>query len=466
MAQLSEKQLILVFLLSGALVSGLSFGGVYYTKGMIQEEQEKIQSVDRQIKQAEAKKARIPGDEEDVIVLRENLTEYVKILPEAAELTDFARTVTSFAQSSGVALSSMTPVNKARSRRSAFSNFTYRLNFKGTLWQFMKFMNLFESYKRFVKVTDFKLEAGKAGKDQTQEIVHKFTMTVQTYVYNKTAGGKKAVQIPGYEKKKARLREKILRERANINIEKYAFKGARSRRDIFVDPRSEKILDERLKGLPRKEQEKILAGLLSQVREIQQLRKEATDTKVILIRYELRRKARKLLEATKKKAEEVREKELISNQSLNYRFQREVLDVLDSFDKTPQQRDTGISMETLTSVERFMIDALFDGRLEDAVDRFADVQQGLAFRKGDPRREKAERIRDLYRKAKIGMEFSRLPLQITGTIVLDRGLSTAIINGKTYQEGDAVDEELFLGQVGEEWCEFLYKGVTLRKKTR
>ncbi len=466
MVQLSEKQLILVFLLSGVGFSGLAFGGVYYTKGLITEEREKITAVERKIKEAEAKKARIPRDEEGVIVLRENLSEYVKILPEAAELTDFARTVTSFAQASGVALSSMTPVPHRGARGSAFSNFTYKLNFKGTLWQFMKFMNLFESYKRFVRITSIKLDAGKAEKGSNADPVHRIAMTIQTFVYNKSAGGRKPVKIPQYDKKRKRLREKILRERASINIENYTFKGARSRRDVFVDPRSEKVQDDNLHGIPRKEQERILNSLISEVHEIQRLRKEASQTKVILIRYELRRKARKLIETTRKRVDEVREKDLITNPSLSYRFQKEVVDVLETFDKAPKPKDTGLSMETLTSVERFMIDALYDGRLEDAIDRYIDVQQGLVFKRGDPRREKADRIRDLYRKAKIGQEFSRLPLKITGTIVMDGGLSTAIINGKTYQEGDVIDEDLFLRRVGEEWCEFIYKGVTLRKKTR
>ncbi|MCA8972347.1 MAG: hypothetical protein KDC95_21345, partial [Planctomycetes bacterium] len=71
---------------------------------------------------------------------------------------------------------------------------------------------------------------------------------------------------------------------------------------------------------------------------------------------------------------------------------------------------------------------------------------------------------ELYQKAKVAQEFSRLQISVTGTILLPEFLSTAIINGKTYTEGDAIGDELFLKEVGEDFVEFLYRGVVLRRK--
>ncbi|HHI79006.1 MAG TPA: hypothetical protein ENK02_03430 [Planctomycetes bacterium] len=467
MANLSENKLILIFALSGVVLSGLAFGGVYWARGKIDEEKATIETLETKIQKAAAKKARIPKDEEAVIVLRENLKEYVKILPEAAELNDFARTVTSFAKSSGIALKTLTPGKGGRSK-GAFSKFTYKMNFSGTLWQFMKFMNAFESYKRFVRVTNFKITAGKRGKGVLGDIFHAYSMTIETFVYNKKAG-KKQVPIPDYARKKARLREKIFKERASINIDEYVFKGKRSRRDIFVDPRPD-VLGVEGSGavgrLPRKEQEEILKGLLNQVAQIRELKKRARETKVVLERFEFSRKASKLLVKIKEKILEVQEKELLTDQSISYRFQREVRDVIDAMEKKGKEKSVGLTMSELNTIRRYLEDSLIEGRLDDAVDKFSEVEQHLVFPSRDPRKEVAGRIQALYKKARVGQEFSRLKLDITGTIVIGRGLSTAIVNGKTFQEGDPLDADLFLKKVGEEWCEFLFKGVAIRKRVR
>ncbi|MEZ5990695.1 MAG: hypothetical protein R3F30_16585 [Planctomycetota bacterium] len=88
MAQMSEKQLILSIAFGGLLLTGGSFGGVYWAKGKIEEEKTQITDLEKKIATAEAKKRRIPQDEKAVIILRENVGEYVKILPNGSELTD------------------------------------------------------------------------------------------------------------------------------------------------------------------------------------------------------------------------------------------------------------------------------------------------------------------------------------------------------------------------------------------
>jgi Tfp pilus assembly protein PilO len=238
MRQLSEKQIMLIIAGAGLLLAGGAFGGVYWAKTCIEEEKARIVDLDGKIAEAEKKKERIVRDEEEVIILRENVAEYVKILPESAELTDYQRTIQSFATNSGVVLSSVTPGTTSGGKTSAFIQIQYNLAFRATLWQFMKFLNMFESYRRFVKVTSFRLEAGKAAKgNAADDVVHQFSLSVVTYTYNQQAGEKKPVKIANYNAKRDRLREDIYRERQNIKIDRYTFKGPRSRRDVFVDPR-------------------------------------------------------------------------------------------------------------------------------------------------------------------------------------------------------------------------------------
>ena len=52
--------------------------------------------------------------------------------------------------------------DSGRAKNPAFSEYAYNIAFRGTLWQFMKFMNSFESFRRFVDVTTFHLNAGQA----------------------------------------------------------------------------------------------------------------------------------------------------------------------------------------------------------------------------------------------------------------------------------------------------------------
>ncbi len=468
MAQLTEKQLMLAIAAGGLVLAGAAFGGVYWARGCIEEENLRISDLDRKIQDAKKKKANVKKDEEDVIILRENVTEYAKILPPQSELTDFARTINNFVMSSGVGIKSLTPVN-TRGSRKAFSNFSYKMSLTGTLWQFMRFMNSFESYKRFVRVRDFSLTAGKgAGFDQNVE--HGYSMTVQTYVYNKSAGGK-PVQIPKYNVKRDRLREEIVKARANIKIDTYHFKGDRMRRDVFVDPRplQREGGDDRgsTGSAPSlKEQLKIVNDLSVQVADLDKKYEEAQNPSIpVIVRYELLDKVRKGSLAIAGTIETVQDQGQIRFPAYRLKFQKDVIDPFGKlqrkFEDGGAKDNIGIPLEELSELQKQMEDDLERGHLADAKSRFASLSNKLDFPKDDPRRPIAEHLIEMSRKATVALEFQTLRLKVTGIIIVDGGLSTAIINGKTYQEGDAVGDNLFLKALGEETIEFLYKGVII-----
>lgn len=468
MAQFSEKQVILIIALSGLVLSGGAWGGVYWAQGKAEEERLVIDGLDKKITEAEAKKARIPVDEKDVIILRENVSEYVKILPETSELTNFARTITRFAMQSGVVISSLSPKLGGRGAQ-AFSNYSYSMAFTGTLWQFMKFMNSFESFKRFVDVTTFTITAGQPDDDDNlDDVVHRYTMEVNTYVYNQAAGGKKAVQIPNYEIKREWLREDIYRARTKIQVEKYAFKGGSARRDIFVDPRldttttSGGVID-----VP--EQAKFIDELAEEIKVLQKIYTDALILTNVIERYEKIREVKRRLKAVRVRVDDITDKDIISYRPYRLKFQREVTVLLDELwmtvftDKEASGEEIPLSL--LMSTRRFMEDSLIDGRLEDAVERFQIIRERLFFQETQVEKIKeSEHLRILFQKASSALEFSRLNLKLTGHIVTDGGISTAIINSKTYQEGDALSADLFLLEIGPEWLKFLYKGVEILRK--
>ena len=465
MAQMSEKQVLLTVGIVGVVLSGAAFGGVYWAKGRIEEEKASIQNLDGQIKQAEAKKVKIPQDENKLIILRENVAEYVKILPETKDLTDFTRTVNSFTQNAGVNLRSLTPANIRGNPKSAFRQYQYNLAFTGTLWQFLRFVNLFESYKRFVNVTGFKLTAGKPAEGETiDDIVHQFSMSVVTYTYNRAANGK-PVEIKQYEKKKSRLREEIYRARQNIRIERYDYRGRRERRDIFVDPRVDPGSDS---SITISKQRETLEKLAQQVVAASKLNERRIKEPVLLLRFEKRRELKGALDKIGTELARIEERDIITYHPFKLRLQREVREPLaamrQQLDGSNKGERKGLSIEQLTAIRRQMEDALDQGQLTEATDRYELVSEQVKFPASDDRSVIAAELAELYRKAKIALRFTSMELAVSGIIVTGDGLSTAIINGKTYTEGDAISDQLFLKEVAEEYTEFVFQGVVLRRK--
>ncbi|MFQ5504785.1 MAG: type 4a pilus biogenesis protein PilO [Planctomycetota bacterium] len=471
MATLTDNKKVLLIAITGGLLTAGSFLGVLWARSRIEDEKTKIVDLDQKIATAEGKKARIPQDERDVIILRENVTEYVKILPEDSDLTDFVRTVNSFAQSSGVQLKSVTPGAKPRGKRSAFSRHTYKIAFTGSLWQFLKFMNSFESFKRFVRVNAFNLSAGRPSDSSgiVEEVIHTLNLTVETYVYNHRAGGKGTVKIVNYAPKRDRLREEIYRSRAKIRVDKYNFRGSRARRDIYVDPRVTNESEAPGPGIPLKDQVKMVEKLSRRVKSLTDRFKQANETSVLLVKYEGIREVTRGIKELELRLEKLNETAYITYLPYRLRLQHEVVEPVEVLKRkvssgNEQTGPIGLSKRDLEGVRRFMVDALIDGRIEDAIDRYELIEAKLIFPKNDERIDTAANVRDLYRKAKIARDFSRRALKITGVILLDNSISTAIINGKTYQEGDAVDEDLFLKEIKPESIEFLFKGIVIAKK--
>jgi len=467
---LTETHRIILAATAGAVLTSTALLGVGWARGRIEDEQAKIQELDKRIAEAEGKRARIPQDEKDVIILRENVIEYVKILPEDSELTDFARTVNSFATQSGIALRSLTP-SENTGRNNAFSKYQYMLAFSGTLWQFLDFANSFESYRRFVSIPTFGLSAGEPDAEgrATEDAVHSFHLTVETYTYNQRAGDDPHVRIVNYAAKRDRLREEIHRARAKIRVDQYAFSGAHARRDIFVDPR-ERVGSRTIPATRTnlRQQLTLVEQLTKEVRSLRERNQQAERTGVLLLALELRREVKKGIADVEARLAKLDDGLVISYNPYRLRLEREVREPLrllrDTLDGANAKSTAGLSRATLQDMLEFMEAALLDGRISDVIAKYEVVQDGLAFTAADNRFDTARRIRDLYEKATIAQDFSRIPLDIEGLVLIDNGVSALILNGRTYQEGDAIKENLYLKEVASEDVEFVYKGLVIRKR--
>jgi len=190
----------LVYTIGGAatLLCLAAGGGIYWAQGLIDETNAQAQAKKAANDVSKQKIARIPALERDVIILRENLGEYVKILPDQKELTDFVRMLNQFNRQSGVKSSSLVNTQRYAKSGERFVPIEYSYEMTATLWQAIKFMNLVENFERFVSITDFSIQSGAGnGKEQTRDgdVVHQFKLTLQTYTYNGKVDGKE-VHIP------------------------------------------------------------------------------------------------------------------------------------------------------------------------------------------------------------------------------------------------------------------------------
>ena len=155
MAKLSEKQVLLTVVGASVLLCSAAGVGIWWAMGLVDEERQLIDQKESQIDAARKKIRKIKKAEEKVIVLRENVHEYVKMLPEDRELHKFFRTAQRFALQAGIQIDKAVPGRAGKA--TAFENVVYRFEFTANLWQYMKFINFFENYDRFVKVRDVRM---------------------------------------------------------------------------------------------------------------------------------------------------------------------------------------------------------------------------------------------------------------------------------------------------------------------
>ncbi len=201
MATWTQKKMLVGIVTSSVVLCLSAGGGIWYALGLIEETTAQVTEKEQAVAAADARIKLVPGLEKDVIILRENLGEYVKILPDTKELTAFVRMLNLFDKQSGIKSNGLRSNRRAENKGERFTPIEYTYEVTATLWQCLKFMNLIETFDRFVSITDFSISSG--AEDRTAErregdVVHKVRLTLQTYQYNGRSEGKEA-QIPDYD---------------------------------------------------------------------------------------------------------------------------------------------------------------------------------------------------------------------------------------------------------------------------
>lgn len=467
MANWTQKKILMTMGGVTLGVCAVAAGGVYYANGLIDEVGGQIAEKASAIVAADAKINRIPTIEKEVIILRENLGEYVKILPDDRDLNDFVRMLQKFERQSGIRSTGLIQKKAGGKTKANFSPIEYTYQMTATLWQGLKFMNLIENFERFVSVTAFSIKPGKGDAETIDgEVVHTISLTMQTFTYNK-GGANKDVKIPNYEDRKTELREEIWKRMQEIRLDRYEHPGMQGRRDIFVDPRESGLGGG--KDPSNAEQrtiiEKHIGAIDEMNRTLEKIRAEGTT---LFEQYSLEKAFKTTLAKTL--AEVDADASMIVYRPYRLRWSQEIIAPLDLLKaqvenvvaEQPQENDPYLPVEEIETLIALMADDCNNGQLEQARERYEAVQERLAIPAKDSRYGLAVDAKSWHHKATTALDFKGLDLNVQGVVVNGTGGNSGVLlNGEVFEEGDYIADDLLVKQVEEEQVWFVFRGLTL-----
>lgn len=461
-----KKQLLLIGGVTAAICLG-TLAGVYYTHGLVEETTTQLDGKRQEIQAAEVRIKQIPATEDEVIVLRENLANYVKILPDEKELIAFVRMLGEFERQTGLKGTGLSPLKSAQGKGAQrFQQIGYTYDTKGTLWQFLKLLSLLEGYDRFVAITDFNITSGSGDRDATTsdgQTVHTMRLTLHTYTYNAQSQAKE-VAIANYEKRKNELSEEIWKRIRDIKIERYDYREKVGRRDVFVDPR---ISGEDGSVETMDTQKTILERYVGEIARLHAMARKWRDPETTLFeQYGLEKSLREGLAKIDETIEaDVR---LVTYAPFKLKWSTQVTVPLDEVraqfqGKQEQVRpvDLFLPKADIEALVTAMAKDLNAGQLEDAKSRFDAVASRLAVPAGDDRHALAVQAKSMQVQAATALDFRGMDLRLDGLVVVHGGKSGVLLNGEIYEEGEFIAEDLLLKQVEEEQVWFVFRGLTL-----
>jgi Tfp pilus assembly protein PilO len=469
MSKWSQKKQLMTIAGAAAFVCSVAAGGVFYANGLIADVDAQLEIKQGDLRVADAKIGKIPSLETEVVILRENLGEYVKILPDDDQLNDFVRMVNRFGGQSGVRGTGLQKKDlRQRRKPGRFLPIAYTYEMTATLWQGLKFMNLVENFERFVSITQYSIQPGTSEKGVTTtidgEVVHTINVTMQTYQYN-NAGSAKDVVIPDYEDRKAELRDEIWKRIQTIRVDRYEHLGQSGRRDIFVDPRAsgaegsdEASLEEQRKALERG------LGWVESLGRIQA--RLLADEVTMFERFALEKRFQQELTAALDGVEA--EGGAIQYQPYRSRWSQEVAMPLVKMRDgmvaagPDVEIDPFLKSEEMEELIALMAADCRDGKLEEARKRYEGIAERLAVPESDERYGLAVSAKRWHLKALTAMDFRALDLEVQGVVVNGSGgRSGVLLNGEVFEEGDYVQDDLLIKRVDAEQVWFVFRGLTL-----
>lgn len=403
--------------------------------------------------------------EREVIVLREISQVMKEILPDDNDINNLVRTLQKFSEESEVRISGLKKKTFDGREKTDFDKVGYTLSLEGDAFQLLDFLDMIEGHSRFMRVPSFRLTAAQRSQMEKEGVpAHKVQLDVETYVLEPKKD-QKLVKIDGFERKRDLLMGEINRRRQALTVSTYSYRGARGRRDPWIDPRVP-VLGDGLSALTVQEQMDVVQKLFERTQDVvarwEALKAPSENTiEAMLLRAELD-------EVLVRLEEDVRVVE--AEKSIRYvpslrRFQTEVVDVLANLrrDVVASQEGDGPSESMLREVEETLTRHRDRGEYKLMIEAHAAVDKQLATAKTDPlRRPIVDRIDELVHEAKTVLEFEKIDLAISGYALVE-GRALVVVNGQAVEEGETVDGGILIHRIRPEEIEFIFRDVVFAK---
>jgi Tfp pilus assembly protein PilO len=406
--------------------------------------------------------------EREVIVLRE-LTEVMKgILPDNNDVNNLVRTLQRFSDESGVRIAGLKKKSDAASKKDKndFDKVAYTLSLEGDAFQYLDFLDLIEGHSRFMRVPNFRISAA-ARSDLEKDGVpsHKVTIDVETYVYEPKKDTK-AIKIDSYERKRDLLLGEIDRRRTSLQVAPYAYRGARGRRDPWIDPRVP-VQPDGVSPLSIQEQMDLVQALAERVQVVVAKWNEARSAENVIVEMMTRSEMEEslaLLEEDVRRT--VAEKSIVYIPSMT-RLNVEVIEPLEGLRQqiAASEQGRGPTEVQLKELEKTMVSHREAGEYKLMLEAFSVVDNRLVAIENDAlRKPLIERLRDLAYEARTVLDFEKVKLELGGVVLIEGGAPVVMINGRPVSEGDLLGRDLVVLAIRREEIEFIFRGIVFARR--
>ncbi len=458
------KKHALLLILGYLGTAGLTGGAGYWMYDEYCVARDEKAEVEKQVQMADAKISRIPSLETDVICLRENVSELVKILPSTKEVNEFVNKLNDFAQESHVRIDSLKPDKDTSKTKDVFDKVIYKTKMVANLGEFLQFLSLCEGYERFVKVTSLDVKAGKWEKEMAREDVrHEISVELETYSYRGNDDPAKSTTIINYEKRRDALKDEIATRRSDIRVEHFKLVPNPLRRDPFVDPRR-RVSDEGNGGLPYPEQKALVDALVAKAQELIVLadalgNKDTNFIRRLELETEIDNKVATLQADLERSLSETG----VTDLSLRRSIERDVMPILKKMNGRDTMASAAATLEDLRRFAKDMRQMLQQGNYQGVLQKHkiiaGRIDAKLVGAEGGALLQQIDRCK---LEAEVAMDFAKKAIEIKGAVVQDTG-SVVVVNGRVLREGDNVEDDLVVHHIAVDRVEFRYKGVVLAR---
>jgi Tfp pilus assembly protein PilO len=471
----NHKNLLRASIIGGVLLTGL-FGWLGYQDYKARETAlEQVAQKRAELDRADAQIKEIPKLEEKIIILREMVNEYVRILPDEKEINLFVEKLSEFATRSDIHVKKLDDEDvRARTGRNkkgataAFDRVVYKVSLEGTCEQLLTFMDLFENHERFVKIGSFKIdhrEQPKEGVD-AMSVMHQIDLDLETYVYNPKVKSNNNVVIPQESQKLEKLKSSGLvgNENAELVVASYHHEGTK-RRDLFYDPRLASNQAEQASKEDLARQKGLLEEFITRLQRIgADLAEEAKIDNTVHKLQATEKVNRDLMaygaDVTKAKSEHV-----FTVDEVRTRFEKEVEA---PFQKMLGNRNVVVDNAPILGqqIEEHvgkMRSAMDESHWDEVVTLHDEVTRMSALVSGADIKALMKEAGAMQRTAKAHLDFNARPISFGGAVCFenDPAHAVVIINGRSYAPGESVDQDLVIRSITPSTIVFEFRGIVL-----